>query len=123
MFLIVSAILCSCAIVPKPQIGLEEFVHNPSRDMDCLQYCAERATGKQGTDFVRIAIFRKDGSMDKPFQFYNAVMFYDIINGTEYLYVQGNTENDTTSLSSNTIFMRFDLNNVDQISCKKLYSV
>ena len=179
MFLIVSAILCSCAIVPKPQIGLEEFVHNLSRDMDCLQYCAERAKGKQGTDFVlknplditlnvtdegkisaasnptifsmlglefagsekragsislrlhiiehcsTVVIFPKKDQMGKkvgkPLQFFNAAIFHDIINGTEYLYVRDNTKKN--SILSDINLTRFDLNKINHIFCQRLYSI
>ena len=147
--------------------------------MDCLQYCAERAQGKQGTEFElknpiditlnvtdegkisaasnptifsmlglefagsekragsislklhiiehcsKVIVFPKKDQIakkvGKPLQFFNAAIFYDIINGTEYLYVRDNTKKNSTLSDIN--LTRFDLKKIDHIFCQRLYSI
>ncbi len=44
--ILVSVALSSCAFIPQPELGLTQFVHGLSKDLDCLQYCASSRRGQ-----------------------------------------------------------------------------
>ncbi len=44
-------LLSSCAAMAPKSVGLEEFVHNLSAELDCLRYCARKEGRGKGTVF------------------------------------------------------------------------
>ncbi len=173
-----SAVLSSCAVIPQPKVGLKEFVHGLSSDIDCLRYCAIKADNETDTSFVlkyplevNVSVSnegkinaspspnlfslvgltlgansQKAGTLslrlhvlehceqaeisfkespDRPGErgvtrFRNASLYYDIVNGREYLYVINSQtkENNITRHSTVTDFTRrFEFSHVDYVSC------
>jgi len=56
-FLVLTFLACilplvsACTLVPQPEVGLKEFIHNLSKEMDCLRYCVKKTKNKRKSVF------------------------------------------------------------------------